>query len=137
MVNINQKAIHSLFTNTFILDSYSFEALTFTRMKTGSITSTLYKTMLQNYAIPELQQGKIINDTVWMQNSAHSMSPDLFDKCCNCNSTLMIDSFLVPLQFRCHHDPWTLHQWISDSGVISNQRYTHQTREICQNWMML
>ena len=39
-------------------------------MQTCTITSGWYKSMLENYVILELQQQKVINDIVWMQDGA-------------------------------------------------------------------
>ena len=54
---------------TFILGPY-FESVRSSGMQTHSITGALYKTMFENYVIPELQQRNVINDIVCMQNGA-------------------------------------------------------------------
>lgn len=55
-------------TSTFLIGPYFFEQFTSTGMKTCSITGVRYTTMLQNYAIPELQQLNVFNDIVWIQD---------------------------------------------------------------------
>lgn len=56
--------------STFVLGPYFFEEVTSNGMQTCSITGPRYKTMLQNYVIPELQQRNVVNDIVWMQDGA-------------------------------------------------------------------
>lgn len=57
-------------SSTFVLGPYFFEEVTTTGVKSCSVTSARYKSMLQNYVIPELQQRNVISDIVWMQDGA-------------------------------------------------------------------
>lgn len=84
--------------NTFVLSPYFFKHVFSTGMKTCSITSARDTTMLQVYVIPELQQRNVFNDIVWMENGALPHFANVFYK--GYNSTLLIDSSPVTLQFR-------------------------------------
>lgn len=57
-------------TGSFVIGPYFFEEVTPKGLKTCSITSQRYETMLNNYLIPQLQQRKAIGNIVWMQDGA-------------------------------------------------------------------
>ncbi|GBM27853.1 hypothetical protein AVEN_66405-1 [Araneus ventricosus] len=56
--------------STFVLCPYFSEDVTSISMKTCSITNSRYTTMLQNYVIPELHKGNVVNDIVCIQDGA-------------------------------------------------------------------
>ena len=58
------------FTSSFIIGPYFFEENTPTGPKTCSVNAEKYRTMLLNFAIPQLQQRGCLESTIFMQDGA-------------------------------------------------------------------
>ena len=116
------------FGSTFILGLYFFVDDTSRGIYTFFSTGALYRAMLENYVIRELQQR---NARLCFSTRCYKLKK----KCCN--STLVIEWSRVTLQFRGHFAPPTSPHWIFCFGVIWSVKCIHQFPRICQmNWKM-
>ena len=110
-------------TSTFVFRPYFFEEVSTTCVKSCSVTSIRYKSMLQNYVISEFQKRNVLNGIVWMENRAlphvrRYVRPIYIN-------SLVIESFPFTLQFH-HFNPPTFLRWVSSFwGYLQYKVYTH------------
>lgn len=120
------------FANVFVLGPYFFGEVISTGLKTCSITNARYTTVLQSYAIPELQQQNVLIDIAWMQGSVrpHGATP--------VRQVLQqyFDDRIISSIFAVSRSSLTSYQRISNSGIICNQMCRYQVQQIRQSWKM-